>query len=38
MRRDRRGSHPFERVGGEPGVRALVDRFHDLMDLEPAYS
>ena len=27
---------PFERLGGERGVRALVDRFYDLMDLEPA--
>ncbi|MBL8350474.1 MAG: group II truncated hemoglobin [Burkholderiaceae bacterium] len=27
---------PFERLGGEAGVRALVDRFYDLMDLEPA--
>ncbi|MDO9073387.1 MAG: group II truncated hemoglobin [Rubrivivax sp.] len=26
---------PFERLGGEDGVRALVDRFYDLMDLEP---
>jgi hemoglobin len=29
---------PFERLGGETGVRALVDRFYDLMDLEPAYA
>ena len=29
---------PFERLGGEDGVRALVDRFYDLMDLEPAYA
>ena len=27
----------FERVGGEPAVRKLVDRFYDLMDLEPAF-
>ena len=26
----------FERIGGEPGTRALVDRFYDLMDLDPA--
>ncbi len=29
---------PYERMGGEPGVRALVDRFYDLMDLEPAFA
>ena len=29
---------PFGRLGGEAGVRALVDRFYDLMDLEPAYA
>jgi len=27
---------PFQRLDGEPGVRRLVDRFYDLMDLEPA--
>jgi hemoglobin len=31
-------STPFERLGGEPGVRALVDRFYDLMDLEPVFA
>jgi hemoglobin len=29
---------PFERLGGEPGVRTLVDRFYDLMDLEPQFA
>lgn len=29
---------PFERLGGEGAVRTLVDRFYDLMDLEPAYA
>ncbi len=28
----------FEAVGGEARVRELVDRFYDLMDLEPAYA
>ncbi len=29
---------PFEQIGGEPAVRALVERFYDLMELEPAYA
>ena len=29
---------PFEWIGGEANVKTLVDRFYDLMDLEPNYS
>lgn len=29
---------PFDWIGGEAKVRTLVDRFYDLMDLEPAYA
>ena len=29
---------PYERIGGRDAVRALVDRFYDLMDLEPTYA
>jgi hemoglobin len=28
---------PFQWIGGEERVRALTDRFYDLMDLEPPY-
>ncbi|QNP47890.1 group II truncated hemoglobin [Diaphorobacter aerolatus] len=28
---------PFEWIGGEAKVQALVTRFYDLMDLEPVY-
>ena len=28
---------PYEWLGGEARVRALTERFYDLMDLEPAY-
>lgn len=29
---------PFAWIGGESQVKALVERFYDLMDLEPAYT
>jgi hemoglobin len=29
---------PFEQLGGVDGVRALIDRFYDLMDLEPDFA
>lgn len=28
----------FDRLGGEPGIRRLVDAFYDRMDAEPAYA
>ena len=31
-------STPFERLGGEAALRALVDHFYDLMELEPRYA
>jgi hemoglobin len=31
-------STPYEMLGGEHAVRALVDRFYDLMELEPQYA
>jgi hemoglobin len=37
MTEDKKPATPFEWVGGEEVVRRLVDRFYDLMDLEPAY-
>ncbi len=29
---------PYEMIGGEANLRALVDRFYDLMELEPGYA
>jgi hemoglobin len=31
-------SSPFEWIGGEEKVKALVERFYDLMDLEPDFA
>lgn len=32
------GQTPYALLGGETAVRALVERFYDLMDLEPQYA
>lgn len=32
------GPTPYEMLGAETGVRALVDTFYDLMDLEAGYA
>jgi hemoglobin len=29
---------PYVRLGGEAGVRALVERFYDLMEMEPDFA
>jgi hemoglobin len=29
---------PYDLIGGDGAVRELVDRFYDLMELEPAYA
>ena len=29
---------PYELIGGEEGVRALVERFYDLVELEPEFA
>ncbi len=29
---------PYEWIGGEEKISAMVERFYDLMDLEPAYT
>jgi len=33
-----RHTSPFEWIGGEEKIHALVERFYDLMDLEPQYA
>ncbi len=33
-----RKATPYERIGGDTAVRALVERFYDLMEMEPAYA
>jgi hemoglobin len=35
---DQAAQTPYQRIGGEPAVRALVDRFYDLMELDPGYA
>jgi len=32
------GPTPYQRLGGDAAVRALIDCFYDLIDREPAYS
>jgi hemoglobin len=34
----REGPSPFDQLGGEAAVRNLVDRFYDLMDMEPEFA
>jgi hemoglobin len=29
---------PYEMIGGEPAVHALVERFYDLMELDPEFA
>ncbi len=29
---------PYELLGGDPAIRAIVERFYDLMDRDPAYA
>lgn len=31
-------STPYARIGGEAGVRAVVERFYDLMEMEPQFA
>lgn len=33
-----RAATPYDRIGGREVLRAIVDRFYDLMDEDPAYA
>ncbi len=35
---EEQGNTPYEDIGGDAKVREMVDRFYDLMDLDPAYA
>jgi len=37
MSEEKNASTPYELLGGEAGVRQIVDRFYDLMDTAPEY-
>jgi hemoglobin len=38
MTEEESGENAFALIGGEPVIHALVERFYDLMDLEPGYA
>jgi len=35
---ERNEKTPYELIGGEEGVRGLVERFYDLMELDPEFA
>jgi hemoglobin len=38
MSEDDGAATPYELLGGDAAIRAIVDRFYDLMDADPAYA
>ena len=38
MENEQKQRSAFEWIGGESAIRALVERFYDLMELEPGYT